>query len=68
MEAAFRQARDTLDSFIPKIETSHPDRILVAVKVSLLYLIVLLKSWWMELPTEMAPFTESWAMKFLPWN
>jgi len=33
MEAAFQQARDTLDSFIQKIGTSHPDRILVALKV-----------------------------------
>ncbi len=33
MEAAFQQARDTLDSFIEKIGTSHPDRTLVAVKV-----------------------------------
>lgn len=33
MEAAFQQARDTLDSFIEKIGTSHPDRSLVAVKV-----------------------------------
>jgi uncharacterized protein YegJ (DUF2314 family) len=33
MEAAFQQARDTLDSFIQKIATSHPDRTLVAVKV-----------------------------------
>ena len=33
MEAAFQQARDTLDSFIEKIGTSHPNRTLVAVKV-----------------------------------
>jgi uncharacterized protein YegJ (DUF2314 family) len=33
MEAAFQEARDTLDSFIQKIGTSHPDRTLVAVKV-----------------------------------
>jgi uncharacterized protein YegJ (DUF2314 family) len=33
MEAAFQQARDTLDSFIQKIGTSHLDRTLVAVKV-----------------------------------
>ena len=33
MEAAFQQARDTLDSFIQKIATSHPDRTLVAMKV-----------------------------------
>jgi uncharacterized protein YegJ (DUF2314 family) len=33
MEAAFQQARDTLDSFIQKIGTSYPDRTLVAVKV-----------------------------------
>jgi uncharacterized protein YegJ (DUF2314 family) len=33
MEAAFQQARATLDSFIEKIEKSHPDRTLVAVKV-----------------------------------
>ena len=33
MEAAFRQARDTLDSFIQKIGTTHPGRTLVAVKV-----------------------------------
>jgi uncharacterized protein YegJ (DUF2314 family) len=33
MEAAFRQARDTLDSFIQKIGATHPDRTLVAVKV-----------------------------------
>lgn len=33
MEAAFQQARDTLDSFIEKIGTSHPDRSLVAIKV-----------------------------------
>ena len=33
MEAAFQQARDTLDSFIQKIGTSHPNRTLVAVKV-----------------------------------
>jgi len=33
MEAAFQQARDTLDSFIQKIGTSHPDRTLVALKV-----------------------------------
>ncbi len=32
MEAAFQQARDTLDLFIEKIGTSHPDRSLVAVK------------------------------------
>lgn len=36
MEAAFQQARDTLDSFIQKIETSQPDRSLVAVKVRFL--------------------------------
>ncbi len=33
MEAAFQQARATLDSFIQKIGTSHPNRTLVAVKV-----------------------------------
>jgi uncharacterized protein YegJ (DUF2314 family) len=33
MESAFRQARDTLDSFIQKIGTTHADRTLVAVKV-----------------------------------
>jgi uncharacterized protein YegJ (DUF2314 family) len=33
MEAAFQQARDTLDSFIQKIEASHPNRTLIAVKV-----------------------------------
>jgi uncharacterized protein YegJ (DUF2314 family) len=33
METAFQQARDTLDSFIQKIWTSHPDRTLVALKV-----------------------------------
>ena len=33
MEAAFQQARETLDSFIQKIGTSHPNRTLVAVKV-----------------------------------
>ena len=33
MEAAFQQARDTLDSFIQRIGISHPDRTLVAVKV-----------------------------------
>ena len=33
MEAAFQQARDTLDSFIQKIGTSPPNRTLVAVKV-----------------------------------
>lgn len=33
MEAAFREARDTLDSFIQKIGMTHPDRTLVAVKV-----------------------------------
>jgi uncharacterized protein YegJ (DUF2314 family) len=33
MEEAFRQARDTLESFIQKIGTTHPDRTLVAVKV-----------------------------------
>lgn len=33
MEAAFQQARDTLDSFIEKISTSHPNRTLIAVKV-----------------------------------
>jgi len=33
MEAAFQQARDTLDSFIQKIGTSHPNRTLVAIKV-----------------------------------
>jgi uncharacterized protein YegJ (DUF2314 family) len=33
MEAAFQQARDTLDSFIQKIGTSYPDRTLVALKV-----------------------------------
>jgi len=32
-EAAFRQARETLDSFIQKIEISRPDRTLIAVKV-----------------------------------
>ena len=32
MEAAFEQARATLDLFIEKIETPHPDRTLVAVK------------------------------------
>ena len=33
MEAAFQLARDTLDSFVHKIETPHPNRTLVAVKV-----------------------------------
>jgi len=33
MEAAFQKARGTLDSFIEKIDTPHPDRTLVAVKV-----------------------------------
>jgi uncharacterized protein YegJ (DUF2314 family) len=33
MESAFRQARDTLDLFIEKLGTPHPDRSLVAVKV-----------------------------------
>jgi len=33
MEAAFQQARDTLDSFIQKTGTSHPNRTLVALKV-----------------------------------
>jgi uncharacterized protein YegJ (DUF2314 family) len=33
MEAAFRQARETLDSFIEKIEVSQPNRSLIAVKV-----------------------------------
>ena len=33
MEAAFQQARATLDSFIQKISMSYPDRTLVAVKV-----------------------------------
>jgi len=33
MEAAFQQARDTLDSFIQKIGKSDPARTLVAVKV-----------------------------------
>ena len=33
MEAAFQQARDTLDSFIVKIGTPSPNRTLVAVKV-----------------------------------
>lgn len=33
MEAAFQKARDTLDSFIQKLGTSHPDRTLVALKV-----------------------------------
>ena len=33
MEAAFQQARDTLDSFIQQIGTPHPNRTLVAVKV-----------------------------------
>lgn len=32
MEAAFEQARATLDLFIEKIETPHPGRTLVAVK------------------------------------
>lgn len=32
MESASRQARETLDVFIQKIETSHPDRTFVAVK------------------------------------
>lgn len=36
METAFRQARETLDSFIGKIGTSHPARTLVAVKVRFL--------------------------------
>jgi hypothetical protein len=44
MEAALQQAPDTLDSFIPKIETSHPDRTLAAVKFVLFYLMVLLKN------------------------
>ena len=33
MEAAFRQAQDTLDVFIEKLGTPHPDRTQVAVKV-----------------------------------
>lgn len=33
MEAAFQQARNTLDSFIQRIETDRPHRTLVAVKV-----------------------------------
>ena len=33
MEAAFQQARDTLDSFVQAIGTPHPNRTLVAVKV-----------------------------------
>lgn len=33
METAFQRARDTLDSFIQKLGTSHPNRTLVAVKV-----------------------------------
>lgn len=33
MEFAFQQARDTLDLFIEKIGTPHPDRTQVAVKV-----------------------------------
>jgi uncharacterized protein YegJ (DUF2314 family) len=33
MEVALQQARDTLDSFIQKIGTTHPNRTLVAVKV-----------------------------------
>lgn len=33
MEAAFQEARDTLDLFIQKIGTPHPDRTFVAVKV-----------------------------------
>jgi len=33
MEAAFQQARDTLDAFIQKIGTNHPNRTLVALKV-----------------------------------
>ena len=33
METAFQQARDSLDSFIEKIGTPHPNRTLVAVKV-----------------------------------
>ena len=33
MEAAFQQARDTLDSFIQKVGTPYPNRTLVAVKV-----------------------------------
>ena len=33
MEAAFRQARETLDSFVEKIEVPQPDRTLIAVKV-----------------------------------
>jgi len=33
MESAFRQAQDTLDSYIQKLGTTHPDRTLVAVKV-----------------------------------
>jgi uncharacterized protein YegJ (DUF2314 family) len=33
MEAAFQRARDTLDSFIQRIGTAHPNRTLVAVKV-----------------------------------
>ena len=32
-EAAFRQARETLDSFIQKVEVSQPNRSLIAVKV-----------------------------------
>jgi uncharacterized protein YegJ (DUF2314 family) len=33
MAAAFQEARDTLDLFIEKIGTPHPDRTFVAVKV-----------------------------------
>ena len=36
MDAAFQQARDTLDSFIERIGTAHPGRTLVAVKVRFL--------------------------------
>jgi len=34
MEAAWQEARETLDAFIQKIETPHPDRTFVAVKAS----------------------------------
>lgn len=33
MESAFQEARNSLDFFIEKIETPHPDRTYVAVKV-----------------------------------
>jgi uncharacterized protein YegJ (DUF2314 family) len=36
LQAAFQHAQDTLDSFIQRIETTHPNRTLVAVKVRFL--------------------------------